>query len=216
MPAREIHLIRHAESQWNAEGRWQGQADPPLSQRGTHQADAFARTWNMPGVTHLFCSTLQRARSTAQPLSLELGLRALEDPDLCELDVGSWEGKTRAEIHAEDPASLELFQLGRQGWSGGESYDDHAHRADRFAQRLLLLPDDAVVVAVTHGGTLRAILLALLDMDHDLRWRFTGIGHVHRTSLAAATNGYRLSSFNIPPPEEVLAGEPGASTGQSL
>ncbi len=196
MPARDVFLIRHAESEWNAIGRWQGMANIGLTERGHEQAQMLAATWEVPTVTHLFASTLDRARDTARPLAAKLQLPIVEDADLCELDVGSWQGKTRAEIRAEDPDSLDAFFRGEQGWIGGESYESHALRAERFASRMAQLPDDASAVVVTHGGTLRAILLALLEMDHTQRWRFSGASHVHRSHVQAGDHGYRLLAYN--------------------
>ena len=198
MAARDVFLIRHAESTWNAAGRWQGMADIELSERGHQQAQSLATSWDAPHVTHIFSSTLDRARATASPLAAHLGIDPVEDADLCELDVGSWQGRTRQEIHSEDPDSLRAFFRGAQGWTGGETYEEHAARADRFVQRLLHLPDEASVAVFTHGGTLRAILLAMLDLNPSERWRFSGSMHVHRTHLQAGEFGYRLLAYNAP------------------
>lgn len=196
MPARNIYLVRHAQSEWNAVGRWQGQADPPLSAVGFEQAKRLAATFPAQDVTHLFTSDLQRAAHTAAPLATRFALEPVVDERLRELHVGSWQGKTRAEIAAEEPEMLDLFFQGREGWTGGETYADHEARADAVAEHYESLPDGAVVAAVTHGGTLRAIVLALLGIDHHHRWRFTGIGHTSVTHVQRGPFGYRLVSFN--------------------
>lgn len=198
MPARDVFLIRHAESEWNAIGKWQGMADIALTERGHRQAAGLAAAWDAPHVTHIFSSTLDRARATARPLAVHLGITPVEDMDLCELDVGSWQGRTREDIQAEDPESLRAFFRGEQGWIGGETYEQHAARAERFACRLRELPHDASVAVFTHGGTLRAILLAMLEFGHSERWRFSGSTHVHRTHLQSGDYGYRLMAYNAP------------------
>ncbi|MBC7644450.1 MAG: histidine phosphatase family protein [Thermoleophilia bacterium] len=198
MPIRDIYLIRHAQSEWNAAGRWQGMADPPLTELGREQATSLAADFMVPDVTHVFCSTLKRARETAAPLATMLGLPPIVDADLCELDVGSWEGKTREQIATSDPGALEKFFRGEQGWVGGESYADHELRAERAAERLRRLPAGSTAVVVTHGGTIRALLLALLELPHQHRWKFSGIGHTLVTHLQSGPNGLRLLGFNTP------------------
>lgn len=196
MPARDIYLVRHAQSEWNAIGRWQGQADPPLSAHGHVQARALAEHFPDVIPTLLVSSDLQRALDTAAPLG-ERWMQVPEvDPALRELDVGSWTGKTREEIAAEDPEALNLFFQGLKGWQGGETYEQHERRAESFATRMRAMDDDDTVVAVTHGGTLRAIVLALLEIDHALRWRFTGIRHTSITHLTHGPHGYRLAAYN--------------------
>lgn len=196
MPAADIYLVRHAQSEWNAVGRWQGQADPPLTAHGRQQARELAERFPKAHLTHLFTSDLQRARDTAAPLAQRFGLEPVVDRDLRELDVGSWSGKTREQIRAEDARALDLFFQGREGWEGGETYQQHEARASAVAGRCAGMDDDARVVLVTHGGTLRAIVLALLQIDPDLRWRFSGIGHTSITHVSRGVHGYRLIAYN--------------------
>lgn len=195
-PTSDLYLIRHAQSTWNAVGRWQGQADPPLSLEGERQADELAARFPHVDVQHLVTSDLERARCTAQVLGTRLGIAPTIDPDLREIDVGTWTGRTRAELHAEDAVALEEYFQGRTGWRGGETYAEHEVRCDRAARRLDEKADSGSVVAVTHGGTLRAIVLSLLEIDHAARWRFTGIGHTSTTHLRRFRHGWRLVTFN--------------------
>ena len=91
-------LIRHAESTWNAAGRWQGQADPPLSELGRRQALQLARELAVEPVDCVIASDLARANETAAILAEVWGLGARLDPRLRELDVGAWAGLTREQI----------------------------------------------------------------------------------------------------------------------
>ena len=86
-------LIRHAESTWNASGRWQGQSDVPLSPRGQLQVRALAsRLWELEA-DRLICSDLQRAQHTAMAIG-----DPEPDPRFREIDVGEWAGLKRSEV----------------------------------------------------------------------------------------------------------------------
>src|SRR5919109_2812903 len=98
-------LVRHGESTWNAQSRWQGQADPPLSPFGERQAeDATVRLAESASITAVWTSDLVRARRTGELIAKRLGLDAVHDePRLRERDVGAWSGLTRDEIEARWP-----------------------------------------------------------------------------------------------------------------
>lgn len=196
MAAQDIFLIRHAESTWNAAGRWQGQADPPLTERGHAQALRLANDLEGLGITHLITSDLQRALDTCTPVGHALGIEPVIDPRLRELDVGTWSGRTREEIRREEPGALELYFSGQAGWTGGESYDEHEQRAQAVATELHDLPDGTVVALVTHGGTLRALALALLGLAPDQRRRFSGMWHTAIAHLERGSQGYFLTAYN--------------------
>src|SRR5580765_6857553 len=93
-------LVRHAESTWNAEGRWQGHADPPLSDAGRAQAEALAEDLAGERFDAVYTSDLARAAQTAEIIARRFGLPAVSDPALREVDVGSWSGLTREEVAA--------------------------------------------------------------------------------------------------------------------
>src|SRR5687767_11323336 len=96
MPTRVL-LVRHGQSEWNATGRWQGQADPPLTDLGRRQARSAAAA--LGTVDAVFASDLQRASETALIIAGELGVGpVVVDPDLRERDAGEWSGLTRVEI----------------------------------------------------------------------------------------------------------------------
>lgn len=140
-------LVRHGESTWNAAGRWQGQADPPLSRRGERQAAAAVAA--VPGgYEEIVASDLRRAHRTAELLAAGLDLPLRVDPRLRERTLGPWQGLTRAEI--ED------------GWPGmladGRRPDGY-EPDDRLADRALAALRELTVatIVVTHGGLIRAV-----------------------------------------------------------
>src|SRR3954451_18850203 len=95
--ASRMLLVRHGQSEWNATGRWQGQADPPLSDQGRQQAiDAAARIGSVDVVVS---SGLMRALETARIIADQVGVGpVVVEPDLRERHVGEWSGLTHVEI----------------------------------------------------------------------------------------------------------------------
>lgn len=104
----DLLLIRHGQSEWNAEGRWQGQADPPLSELGRGQAMAAARTLQDAGdVSGILASDLRRAATTAELIAGVIGTGPVErDPRLRERHAGAWQGLTREEIDEHWPGAI--------------------------------------------------------------------------------------------------------------
>lgn len=151
-------LARHGQSVWNAEGRWQGQADPPLSGLGERQAldavDVLTRAGSpLPRVDRVWASPLQRARRTAEIIAGGLGLDVATDLRLQEVDAGEWSGKTRSEIEAGWPGYLEASRR-------PPGFEDREHLAARalaaLADIVAAAPGRTVLV-VTHGGLIGAV-----------------------------------------------------------
>jgi broad specificity phosphatase PhoE len=155
-----ILLLRHGQSTWNAEGRWQGWADPPLSPAGREQADragaAIATrlaTAGGPGVARVVSSDLRRARETAQIVARHLGAGEPEvDSGLRERDVGEFSGLTRAEIEARWPGLL--AGPGPHAAPGAEPLEAFTERVLAALRRVT---EPWPVLAVTHGGAIRAV-----------------------------------------------------------
>lgn len=166
-------FVRHGETDWNREGRLQGQRDVPLNARGQDQAMAVGRSLKRltgernldPRTLDYVSSPLSRTRGTMELLRLALGLEPhryrLEDR-LRELGFGTWEGRTWAEIAATDPFSVKARKRDKWGTvsPGGESY---AQLVERIRPWLETVTPDSIVVA--HGGVARAILTLTTDLD---------------------------------------------------
>ena len=145
-----ILLVRHGQSEWNASGRWQGQADPPLSELGEEQAVAAAKAVGI--VDAIYASDLVRAHHTAELVAAQLGSDVVVEPRLRERTAGEWEGRTRAEIDEGWPGYLET---GRR--PAGYEPDDSV------LERVLAVLDDIAsahdgeVLVITHGGVVRVV-----------------------------------------------------------
>ena len=155
-----VLLLRHGQSTWNAESRWQGWADAPLSDEGLRQAAAMAAQLasSGPRFTRLVSSDLARSIDTAAVIAraLDLGEVAVE-PDLRERDVGDWSGRTTEEIEIIWPGAIAAWRAGRLDRPpGGEHEPAFRARVVRAVERLAAEPDGPVL-AVTHGGVIRAL-----------------------------------------------------------
>jgi probable phosphoglycerate mutase len=164
-----IYYIRHGETDWNAEGRLQGGIDTPLNDRGLTQAthaggilaDLFARHGRSASDLAFVASPLQRARYTMDlvrsALELPAGDYAIDDR-LREIGYGHWEGSTLAQMQAADRTLFAARQLDK--WTvpppGGESYASVQIRMRDWYDQLKV-----DTVAVAHGGTARALMVAL-------------------------------------------------------
>ena len=149
-------LVRHGETDWNADGRLQGQTDRPLSEYGRRQARQLGEELKgeeLEGeeLEAIYSSDLSRARETAEILAERLGLPVVLDPDLREKDWGTWEGLTAVERDR-----VEFV---------GESTEAHEERILRALRRISERhPGDGRVLVVTHGGSMRRVQAAALGM----------------------------------------------------
>ena len=148
-------LVRHGESTWNAVSRWQGQADPPLSPFGEHQAeDAGARLAEIATITAVWASNLVRARRTGDLIAQRLGIAQVrEEPLLRERDVGAWSGLTRDEIEERWPGYL----AARRSPPDFEGDDELLARTRAGLAAAVDGSGPGDVLVVTHGGVIRTI-----------------------------------------------------------
>ncbi|HEX2850013.1 MAG TPA: histidine phosphatase family protein [Acidimicrobiales bacterium] len=157
MTTARLLLLRHGETTWNAERRWQGWADTPLSDLGHRQALDAVEHLAHAGLTRAVSSDLQRARRTAETIAAGLGLGEVEtDPALRERHVGLFEGHTIEEILATWP---ECFDDDGRLHSVPEGEDAGAilARALPALRAIAARHDGETVLVVSHGGVIRTI-----------------------------------------------------------
>jgi broad specificity phosphatase PhoE len=160
-----VLLIRHGETDWNATGRWQGRAPVPLNDCGLEQARLLGcyLAAHDPHIDVIYSSDLVRAMQTAEVVAAPLQLAVRPEPRLREVDLGDWQGLTRAEIEAWDGERYAVYVTGQgaspapngESWKqvktrGRSAFDD---LADRHAGRTIAL--------VSHGGTVGRIIESL-------------------------------------------------------
>ncbi len=172
----KIILARHGETLWNAEGRYQGQVDIPLSKTGEAQARALGARLHDIEITRAVASPLSRARHTAE---LALGEHRAgmltTDIELSEIAHGTWEGLLASEIHERDPELLKRWREAPDEvlMPGGESLQLVFDRAwPAFGRAMDGLGDDDTLLVVAHDAVNRMLLCRVLGIPFSRAWTF--------------------------------------------
>jgi 2,3-bisphosphoglycerate-dependent phosphoglycerate mutase len=151
-------MVRHGETDWNRENRFQGHADPPLNDAGRAQARDLAGRLATKPVAALYTSPLRRALETAHILGERLSLETRLSDALMEVDVGSWSGLTRDDVAVRFPDGYRRWLEFSHGWDDGETYDDLGQRVLEGLRGIAGAHANERVLAVTHGGPIRSAL----------------------------------------------------------
>lgn len=169
-------LIRHGETVWNHERRFQGVEDVPLSEKGREQARLLAVSLRDEPLAAIYSSPLSRALDTAKAVRGQRPLEIQREPRLQEIDVGEWAGLGWEEIWERWP------DLGRRWHAnpsaapappGGEYYPDFQERAMAAMEAIAAAHGDKDLVAVvSHGGVIRAVMNKLFGLTWGTRGRF--------------------------------------------
>ncbi len=171
-----ILLARHGETPWNAEGRYQGQIDIPLSPVGEAQAAALGARLKDLRIDRAVASPLSRARRTAElALGEERAAMLTLDPELQEIAHGEWEGLLASEINEKDPARLKAWRETPDSvlMPGGESLRLVLDRAWRGLVRATDgLGDDDTLLIVAHDAVNRVLLCRILGLPMARVWGF--------------------------------------------
>jgi alpha-ribazole phosphatase len=164
-------LVRHGETKWNAQRRYQGQSDVPLSAFGRRQAELVAGRLAGKNIDAVYASDLKRAWETAQIVAEKNGLQVISEPRLRELKFGVLEGLTFDEAQEQYPeminAWLEDFNRPPEG---GETIDVFNARVVSLLNDLKAKHDEQTVLLVAHGGPLSEILRVVLELSREKRW----------------------------------------------
>jgi 2,3-bisphosphoglycerate-dependent phosphoglycerate mutase len=187
-----ILLARHGETDWNRTSRFQGHADPPLNRTGRRQAAELAAALADEELAAVYSSPLRRALETAAAVAAAHGLAVTALEALREVDVGSWEGLTSAEVERRFPEQFARWLDHGQGWDDGESYDEMGDRVVAGLLELAAAHEGERIVAVTHGGPIRAALAFADGVTHaEARRRGPPIGNVLVVELAVEAGALR-------------------------
>lgn len=191
-------LVRHGETDWNAEGRWQGQTGVGLNALGRRQARATAQHLAAahPDAALIARSDSQRVAETAAPLQMLLDVPVLIDARLRELDVGRWSGRTRAEVEVADAAGWAAYRRGDPvAIGGGETTAALQERMLTALGEIARAARGGTAIVVTHGWALRVAVMGLLARSPETA---TAVGRASNCSITEVVideRGAALRSF---------------------
>jgi probable phosphoglycerate mutase len=178
-----LFAMRHGQTRWNAEGRFQGRSDHPLTASGRHQAKEnggklkahVERLGVDPSRVATYASPLRRARETIDAVAVEMGIprsRINIDERLAEASFGRWEGMTTLEVKASFPAERRLRKADRWNFKshGGDSYADLARRMEGF---LADLDPGQPALVVSHAGNVKVMAGMLAGLTREQAMAFS-------------------------------------------
>jgi broad specificity phosphatase PhoE len=181
-----ILLARHGETDWNRDLRFQGHADPVLNDAGRAQAAELSSALADEALAAVYSSPLRRAFETARTVAAGHGLEPVAVEALREVDVGSWQGLTRAEVEERFPEQYARWLDHAQGWEDGETYEEMGERVVTALLELATAHQGERILAVTHGGPIRAAL-AFAD----------GTSHADARRLGPTISNIFLAEFAV-------------------
>lgn len=196
-----IMLVRHGESHWNAEHRYQGQQDSGLTDLGREQAERVGHRLldELGEAAVIWSSDLPRAHDTSAPYARLAGLSVTCDPRLRELDIGTWGGRRLTDVAEEHPAVVEAAARGedvRRG--GGETFAEMRARVTACLSEIVARSgaetETRTVVVFSHGGTIRVAAA-----------HAAGVPSPGHATLGAPTN-CSITEIGLTPERAVLRG----------
>lgn len=195
-----FYIIRHGQTDWNAQGRWQGSADIPLNDSGRLQARQLAARLRAQRLAFdaIYSSDLQRAWETATLVASTLGGAAQPLPALREIDVGAWSGLTHAEVKTHFPELLARFESGEDVPRGGngETFSQLYQRVVGAVEHLAIERRGQTLALVSHGGPVRALLLHAARGEVGALPRPLHIGNTALSVVVREAMGWRILAVN--------------------
>ena len=180
-----LYFVRHGQSDWNAEGRVQGQWESVLTDLGIAQAQANGAALAKLGVTKIYASPLKRTRQTAAAIADATGNAVTFDARLKEWDSGDWSGHLYEDVRARWPEEWAAWRQDMWHYRppGCENFVDLFNRGGAFLKTVLGEPPDQKIAVVSHGFIMRAMIAYLINLspedalriatENDVFFRFT-------------------------------------------
>jgi 2,3-bisphosphoglycerate-dependent phosphoglycerate mutase len=211
MPATKMVVIRHGETLWNLDGRYQGHADSPLTEKGIAQAEAVGKRMKQYPFDVLYSSDLPRAYRTAQCIATNTQQKIVIDTRLRERNLGIFQGMCREEFVQQHPEIYAQYQANLLDYviPQGESIRQCYQRSMEYFETLAQHHAGATIVLVTHGGILANLLKCALNIPLQAPRNF----HVWNASLNVFSydqHGWTLESWGDRCHEATLEYEGGA------
>jgi broad specificity phosphatase PhoE len=208
---RRLIIMRHGQTDWNVENRFQGHTDIPLNAVGRAQVARAASILGTQDIDHIIASDLQRAFDTAAAVAAVKKLAVVADPQLRETHCGSWEGRTGPDIEATDGMNLARWFAGEDIPAGG----DGERRSDVVARMINAIDaglsqcaTGRTLLVVTHGGAARGAIGALLGLATSDWVAIGGLANASWSIVEERNSRWRLVEHNSGVlPEPILGQE---------
>jgi probable phosphoglycerate mutase len=199
MPSTTLIFARHGETADNRRLVFQGQSGKALNALGRAQAARLAERMRQHPPDVIVASDLERAHETARIVGEAVGLEPELDPDLREVDVGAWTGKSHEDVQTLFREEWDAWASGidvRRG--GGETYGELANRIERAVVRAATTYAGKRVLLVSHGGSIKAYVAKLLGVSADGMRALAGVGNCGLTAIERdlRTGRSRLHAWN--------------------
>jgi len=199
MPSTTLIFARHGETADNRRLVFQGQSGKALNALGRAQAARLAERMRHHPPDVIVASDLERAHETARIVGEATGVTPELDPDLREVDVGLWTGKSHEEVHELYPDEWNAWASGidvRRG--GGETYGELSERIERAVVSAATKYAGKRVLLVSHGGSIKAYVAKLLGVSADGMRALAGVGNCGLTAIERdlRTGKSRLHAWN--------------------
>ena len=168
-------VLRHGETEWNRDARYQGHLDSPLTPLGLAQSRALAERLKGYSISALYSSDLGRARATAQIIADQIGLDIEVNPRLRERNLGIFQGLTKIQVKQKFPVEYRLYKSGDVDYvvPQGESIRQRFECVVGCFNELAIRHSDEQIAVVTHAGVLTAMLRHVLGLPLEWPRRFT-------------------------------------------
>lgn len=198
-----VIFVRHGQTVWNVELKYQGHADIALTDLGLSQAQKVAARLAGEKIAAVYASDLSRAYQTAERIAEHHQLNVVAVPEFREINFGEWEGLNYTKIHDKWPEIMGLMftKPDEIKIPGGETFRELKERAQTGLARLIASHDQETIVVVSHGGTIRTILCAALDIHLNRVWNIqqdnTAVNiieyHGNRTIVSLVNDTHHLN-----------------------
>ena len=193
----QLILIRHGETAWTRERRYQGSSDIPLTAKGLEQSRKLGQALKKIGAHKIYASPLLRAQQTARAIGKTTGCGIQTDSRIKEMFFGDWEGRTAEELlRVRDPAFRRWSRAGLATPTGGESLNQLALRVHSFLKEILRRQKRKNIIVVSHGGPIKMMIFYLLKLPGRSLWSIR-LDPASVTNLLVYPDFCQLAGLNL-------------------
>jgi alpha-ribazole phosphatase/probable phosphoglycerate mutase len=169
----KVYLVRHGETEWNYQSRFQGTKDTELNSKGKQQAKKLASRLADKDFAAIYSSDLSRAYRTAQIITDNRGQEITQIADLKEINFGCWEGLTHEDLENDYEEEFNNWKEDPAKYSppGGETIKELEARTKTALLEIIAEHPEEKILVVTHGGVIRTLVSSFLGVPMDKYWR---------------------------------------------